>query len=64
MLEHDFGINIDLNEDKVLNIMKMELFINRINSKYYEDKPLKLFRKSFSTKAIVNQIIKTTSENV
>ena len=37
MLEHDFGINIDLNEDKVLNIMKMELFINRINIKYYEE---------------------------
>ena len=64
MLEHDFGVNIDLNEDKVLNIMKMELFINRINKKYYENKPLKLFRKSFSTKAIVDQIIKATTENV
>ena len=58
VLQYDCGINIDLNDETKLNVIKFEKFLTKLLSNYYKNQSRLLFNKKFSTEKVTTQILK------
>ena len=56
-MQHDCGVNIDLNDETIFNVKKLEKFFTKLLSNYYKNQSRLLFNQKFSTEKVTTQIL-------